>query len=212
MTELVVLAVERERLVFRPRLHDHVVRFFVLVARERGDLAVAEVGVHRRADGEAGDEAPARDDIQHRELFGDANGWVVAGDGVADHAQRGPARAPAERRRDEIGRRHEAVPVLMVFVAADPVESERLRVLELIEIGVVDVMPFLGVVKRIGDIDPYAAVFFAEVVGEVGPGHQVEPGELHHILRPALGRVPYRRSVGSNPKARPPTGAIRHRP
>src|SRR5438105_4319146 len=69
----------------------------------------------------------------------------------------------------------------MMLVAPDAVEPERLRVLELIEVCVVDVVPFLGVVQRVGNVDPHAPMFLSEVVGEVRPGHQVEPGELHGL-------------------------------
>jgi len=57
--QLVVLAVEGERFVRCPCAHDQIVRFGVLVARERGHLAVAEVGVHRCADRKASDEPAA---------------------------------------------------------------------------------------------------------------------------------------------------------
>jgi hypothetical protein len=87
--QLVVLAVEGERLLAGPRLHDHVVGLAVLVARERGDLAVAEVRVHRGAHRKAGDEPAARYDIEHRELLGDSYRRVVAGDRVADDTDRG---------------------------------------------------------------------------------------------------------------------------
>jgi hypothetical protein len=65
-----------------------------------------------------------------------------------------------------------------------PSNPERLRVLELIEIGVVDVVPLLGVVQRVGDVDPHAAMLLAEVVGQVWPRHEVEPGELHGVGPP----------------------------
>ena len=179
--ELVVLAVEGERLVAGPRLHDHVVGLAVLVPRERWDLPVAEVGVHRGADGESGDESPPGDDVEHRELLGHANRRVVARDRVADHAERGPRRAPRQRRRDQVRRRHQSIAVLVVLVAADAVEAERLRVLELVEVRVVDVVAFARVVQRAGDVHPDRPVPLAEVLGQVRPRHQVEPGELHGL-------------------------------
>ena len=75
-----------------------VVRLGVLVAGQRGDLAVAEVGVHRRADREAGDSRPPEMHVEHGELFGHADRRVVQRDGVADHADRRPRRPPRQRR------------------------------------------------------------------------------------------------------------------
>ena len=177
--ELVVLAVEGERLLRLPRAHDQLVRLAVLVAREGRDLAVAEVGVHRRADREAGDEPPAGQDVQHRELLGDADRRVVERDRVADDADRRSRRPAAEPGRDDVGRGHRAVAVLVVFVHADAVEAERVRVLELIHVLVVHGVALLRVVERVWDVDPDGPVLLAEVVGQVRPRHQVEPGEFH---------------------------------
>ena len=51
-------------------------------------LPPAELAVHP-ADGEAGHQPAPGDDVEHRELLGDSDRRVVAGDRVADHAQRG---------------------------------------------------------------------------------------------------------------------------
>src|SRR5262245_59488967 len=85
VAQLRVLAVEGERLFLRPGAHDELVGFAVLVAGDSGDLSVAEVGVHRGADGKTGNQASAGDHVEHREFFGDTYRRVVESNGVADH-------------------------------------------------------------------------------------------------------------------------------
>ena len=67
----------------------------------------------------------------------------------------------------------------MVLVDADPVEAEVVRVLEQVEIVVVDLVPHDRIEEPRVDVDPDAAVLLTEVVRQVRPGHQVEPVELH---------------------------------
>src|SRR5215472_6730247 len=89
----------------------------------------------------------------------------------------------------------------IMLVAADPVEAERLRVLELVEILVVDVVALARIVERVRNVDPHRAVLGAEVVRQVRPRHQVEPGELHGRLRvTGLGA---RTSAAAPPPRRP---------
>ena len=189
VAQLVVLAVEGERLVGRPRPHDQVVGLGVLVAGQRRDLAVAEVGVHRRADREAGDEPAAADAVEHGELLGDADRRVVEGDRVADHADRRAAGAAGQPGGDEVRAGHDAVAVLVVLVDADAVEAELVGVLELVHVLVVDGVGPRRVEQRAGDVDPDRAVRLPEVVGQVRPRHQVEPRELHgDLLAPSMPR------------------------
>ena len=181
--ELVVLPVEGEGLVGRPRAHDQLVGLAVLVAGQGRDLAVAEIGVHRRADGEARHEASAGDDVEHGELLGHADGRVVERDGVADHADGRPRGPASETRCNNVGRGHEPVAVLVMLVHPDPVEPERVRVLELVHVLVIDEVALARVVERAGDVDPDGTVLLPEVVGQVGPRHEIEPRELHRSPR-----------------------------
>jgi hypothetical protein len=68
-----------------------------------------------------------------------------------------------------------------MFVDADAVVTELLRVLEFVEVNVVQLVSLHGIVERTGNVDPDGPVFLAEIVGEVRPRHQVEPRELHSI-------------------------------
>src|SRR5262249_41135105 len=52
----------------------------------------------------------------------------------------------------------------------------------------VEVVPLLRVVQRVRDVDPDRAVVLPEVVREIWPRHQVEPGEVHGaVAKPGAG-------------------------
>src|SRR5258708_36622079 len=70
----------------------------------------------------------------------------------------------------------------MVFVDADAVEAEGLRVFELIEILMIGDVAQFGIVHPAGQVDPDRTVLLPEIVRHVRPGHQVEPGEFHRFL------------------------------
>ncbi len=182
--ELVVLPVERERLGLPPRLHDQVVVLRILVPRQRRDLAVAVVRVHRRPDREPGDQPPAGDHVEHGEFLRHPDRRVVQRDRVADHADRRLRRPAGEPGGDDVRRRHEAVAVLVVLVDADAVVPQRVGELQLVHVLVVHAMTFDRVVQRLVDVDPHRTVLLAEVVRHVRPRHQVEPHELHRNPSP----------------------------
>ena len=77
VAQLVVAAVESERLARRPGLDDQVMRLGVFLPGQGRDLAVAEVGVHRGADREAGHQPAAADAVEHGELLGHAHRRAV---------------------------------------------------------------------------------------------------------------------------------------
>ena len=153
--------------------------FAILVAQGGRVRTQAIVVVHRGADGESSDEASAGHDVEHGHFLGDAGGRVVEGDGLAEQEDGDVLGAAREGGGHELGRGHHAVGVLVVLVDADAVEAERGGVLELVEVLVVDAVAFDGVVEAGVDIDPDGAVGLAEVLREVGPGHEVEPVEFH---------------------------------
>ena len=180
VAQLGVLAVEREDVLGLPRLENQIVSLVVLLANRRGNFAVAEVGIHRGADREAGDQAPARNHVEHREFLGDANRRIVKRDRVAEHHQVGVARAPREGGRHDIRRRHQAVRILMMLVDAEPVEAHRVGILELIEVVVVEAMTDFGIVQIARDIDPHAVILLFEIFRQEPIRHQMEPGKFHN--------------------------------
>jgi hypothetical protein len=70
----------------------------------------------------------------------------------------------------------------VVLVDPDTIEPDRLGEFELVEIGVVKLVAARRVIKRARDVDPDRAVFLAEILGQIGPWHQVEPDEAHRCL------------------------------
>ena len=66
--------------------------------------------------------------VEHGELLGHAERRVVERQRVADDGDLHSVRLAGEDRGDEVGRRHEAVGVLVVLVDADAVEAQLLGV------------------------------------------------------------------------------------
>ena len=85
VAQLVVVAVEAEHLVRRPCLPDEIDALVVALPQRGGILAVGVDGVHRRADREARDHAPAGDAVEHGDLFGHTQRRVVQRHRVAQH-------------------------------------------------------------------------------------------------------------------------------
>ena len=171
IAQLGVLAVEAERFRARPRLDDQAVRLVVLVAQRGGRLAVTEIGVHRRADREPGDQPAAAHHVEHGELLGHANRRVVQGDAVAHDHQRCLRRAARQRRPHDVGRRHEAVGVLVMLVHADAVEPETVGEFQLIEVLVVQMVSPFGIEQRTRHVHPHAAVLVLEIVRQIRVRH-----------------------------------------
>ena len=67
----------------------------------------------------------------------------------------------------------------MMLVDAEAIEAHLVGELELVEIVIVEPMADLGVVEVARNIDPHAAIFFLEVVGQKTIRHQVKPGKFH---------------------------------
>ena len=188
IAELIELAIERENILLGPRPHDEFVSFRILCPGQSWNLAVGEVRVHGRADRKSCDETTTGDAVEHGELFGNADRWVVQRDRVADDADRRFARAAGQRGSDDVGAWHQAVAVLVVLVAADAIEAHGFGKLELVEIGVVHPVGFFWVEQGAWNVDPDRTVFLLEVVAQVRPRHQIEPDELH-VRAPRVARL-----------------------
>ena len=70
----------------------------------------------------------------------------------------------------------------MVLVNANAVEAHVGGVFELVEVLVVNLVAAYRVEQLAGDVHPDAAVLLAEVLRQVGVGHQVKPVEFHASL------------------------------
>src|SRR4051794_9734414 len=78
-------------------------------------------------------------------------------------------------------RRHEAVRGLVMLVDAHRIEPQRLGVLELVEIAVIELVAFDWIEVLVRQIDPDGAVLAPRLEVEVGVRHQVKQHYLHTI-------------------------------
>src|SRR5262249_55018611 len=112
-----------------------------------------------------------------------AQRWIVERQGVADDSQLAFLRALRQGRGNEIGRGHQAISILMMFIDADAVEAELVGIGESVDVFAVEIMALDGVVKAIGQPDPGGIVFGVKIGREEGPGHEVEEVVLHCSLQ-----------------------------
>ena len=188
VAQLGIAAVEGERRVLVPRPHDQLMRLGIFLARQRRNLSVGVVRVHRGANRKAGNEPSAGDIVQHGEFLGDADRRIVERDRVAEHDQRGSRRTARQRGGNQIGRRHQAVSVLMMFVDADAVKTQRFGMLQQIHIFVVKGVTLDRIVEAPIDVDPHGAMFLAKILRQIAPRHEREVSQAHAISSPWSGR------------------------
>jgi hypothetical protein len=181
VAQLEVLAVVLERAGLRPGPHDQLVGLREARARLRGVDREGEV-FGAAADHLSGDDAPARDAIEHGDLLGHARGRVVERQRVAHDGDLDPPRAHGEHGRDDVRRRHQAIRILVMLVHADAVEAERLGLGELIDVFVVVDLRFFGVEEVVGHPDPGRVVLLLEVGRKIPVRHRVEEEVLHGAL------------------------------
>ena len=127
---------------------------------------------------EAGDEAAARDVVEHREFLGDHERVVHQRQRPAEHGDRA-FRAPRERTGDHARRRHQTVGVLVMFVDAETVEAGLVGKLEFVEVAVVERVPLDRIVVAVGQRHPRRLVRVRVREIEIGIRHQMERDELH---------------------------------
>ena len=79
------------------------------------------------------------------DLLGDAQRVAADADGVAEHHDLGPLGAAGQGRGHDVRRRHQPVRALVVLVDGDPVEAKLVRVLELVQVPLVELVAELRV-------------------------------------------------------------------
>src|SRR6266508_3117590 len=95
-----------------------------------------------------------------------------------------------ERRRDQVGRRHQAVDVLMVLVEHHAVEAVLVGIGELVDIFLVESAAARAVPQAVRHRDPAGVVNLVEVGGEVRVRHKVPAIELDRIAHGLPSRGP----------------------
>ena len=183
--EIEVFALVDKRPGLRPGADDEVVR--LLKASQRFRRIDAE-GMILRANAahEAGDEASARDVVEHREFLRDRQRIVDERQRPAEHGELA-LDAPRQRARHDAGNRHQPVGGLMVLVDDLPVKAKRIRVLHLVEILVVEFRALDRVVLLVRQRDPRGAGVADRLKVHVRVGHKVEVEDFHaETLCPAM--------------------------
>ena len=178
VAELEVLALPGERSRCCPGLDDQLVRLAEARAGvRRVDVVRKELvaGAHHLAR----DHPPAADDVEHGDLFGHPQRVVVQRQHVAQNDQFGVRRSARQTGGHDVGRRHQAVRVLVMLVDAHAVESELVGQLQLIQVAVVDLVAALSVVQVVLAHDPGRVVVGCEIGRQVRPRHQVKREEAH---------------------------------
>ena len=177
--ELIVLALIGERPGLGPGAHDQVVRLGEALLRLR---RIDAHGVIFGADAahEAGDEAAAREVVEHRVFLGNHQRIVEQRQRAAEDRELGALDAARERAGEHARDRHHAVGGLVVLVEADAVEAELVGELHLVEIFVIELGALLRdrrcALENVTQAEPLR-VDGVEV--DVAIGHQVEVEELH---------------------------------
>ena len=165
-----MLRVPQKRPRLRPRLENQFQGLAEFLAGGCRIDAVSEV-LGTAADDHARDQPAVAEHVEHGEFFGDAQRWIVKRQGVADDRDFAAARALRQRRGDEIGRGHQTVSVLVVFVDADAIETQFVGVGEGVDVFAVEIVALHRIVEGIGQPDPGGVVLLIEVGRQIGPGH-----------------------------------------
>ena len=197
---LVETAVKGKHFLLGPGPQNKIDTFEITLAQHTRVLAIGEAGVLRTAYRKASDHTATGDDIDHRHLFRDACGRVIERDRVAENADRGVARAACERRGDKIRRWHEAIAIGVMLVDANRVKADLGRIFQLVNEVVVHQMPACRLEQLGVDVNPYRVIGLAEILRQLGIGHQVEPHQFHVSCPQQLLFCSYYRSpLTSNP-------------
>ena len=97
-------------------------------------------------------------------------------DQVAQHDDLAVLGALGQGCRQQVGRRHQAVDVLVMLVEDHTVEAKLVSVGQLVEIFLIQTTRLVRVEQFVGNGDPAAFVFLLVTLVEIGPWHEV-PGK-----------------------------------
>src|SRR5262249_10754973 len=123
IAQLRILTVKTKGLRTSPGLDDEVVAFAVLVTQGCGHFSVGKVGIHGGPNRESSDKTPTGHDIEHGKLFCDADWRIIQGNAVPQDRNDGALRAPAQSSSHKVGRWHEAVGILVMFIHAESIKT-----------------------------------------------------------------------------------------
>ena len=172
ITHGIVLALEARRPRFGPGLHDEIHALPEAFAGQRHGIGIA-VGLLPAARREARHQTSVRHAIEHGVFLRHAQGTEGQRQQIAQHHELAFLRGLRERGRQQIGRGHDAVDVLVMLVEHHAVKAQPVGGRQLVEIFLIEAHGLLAVEERIGNGDPAAFVIAIKTVVEIGPGHEV---------------------------------------
>src|SRR5262249_55890554 len=79
----------------------------------------------------------------------------------------------------DVGRGHQPIGILVMLVHADAVEAKFIGIRQGVDVLAIKLLALDRIVERVGKPDPGRIVLLVEVVGKIGPGHQVKEKVLH---------------------------------
>ena len=110
-----------------------------------GRVDVVGIVLRAAADHKAGVKPAPKHVVQHGELFGDLERHLVQGQAVAQHHHSGGLDPLGQGGGNQIGRGHDAVGILVVFVDDHPVKADVVGIGQLVDVLVVHLRTSLGV-------------------------------------------------------------------
>src|SRR5262245_31388327 len=119
--------------------------------------------------------------IEHRVFLGHAHGIHMQGKEIAEDDNLSTGCSLRQRRGDDVGRGHQAVNILMVFVKYHAVETQFVGVSELVDVFLVQAAGFVVVPQAIGNRDPARVLLLVEILIEIGISHEMPAEELNRL-------------------------------
>jgi hypothetical protein len=150
---IVVLTVELKRARLGPGGDDQVVGLLIALVRE-GRVEACDMVFGADAAYEAGDDAPARQVVEHREFFGDEQRIVHQRQRAPEDRDLHPLGALDQGAGDQVRRRHHAVGGLVMLVHRDRIKAELFGGGQLIDVGLVFIGAFDRVIQAVGQDHP----------------------------------------------------------
>ena len=174
-----------ERSVLGPGTMDEIDRLPELFARGRRGHIVVE-RLRSRARRKAGDQAAIRHVVEHGVFLRHAQRIEMQRQEVAENDDLAALGLLRQRGRDQIGRRHQAIDVLMMLVEHHAVEADLVGIGELVDIFPIEAAASLGVPQAVRHGDPAGLVSLVEVGGQIRIRHEMPAVELDRLGHASL--------------------------
>ena len=134
--KIIMTAMIFERPLARPRLQNQIMGFIIALVRERR-VHASRVIFRPDAAHKAGDDAPARHLVEHREFLRNVDRIVHQRQRAAQYRYFSVFRCAREGGGNQVWRRHQAISCLMMLVDANAVEAQLIGQLQLANIAII---------------------------------------------------------------------------